>query len=664
MVSGPSVPLAVLLLAFSQPARAFCENPSGDDGRSLDESCHPQITEDALPFLRPELLDQLTDHVNDPDEPNFAIITPGGLITLDLGYSSDEHFDHCNFDGAIDLINTRYTADYADYQFGPPHGVVPLLSPYAELGLSDPRVHRALERWAHVLHAAQDFYAHSNWVELGQLSLVDSGSGTWTDFQVDAFDEPFIADIVATQLIAPDYPSAGWEDDVPYDYSGDGRVLAIDVDDQTHRLLASGTINAASIGQGCPSGTLSHDGLNKDNSSRTYYEVAAQLARHQTEQEWCRLLELSYDEWGAAGAGVVMGLLVDPDADPHPAGTTCETPDVGDLEIGVRVSRIFVRDDGDDGDPGELSFVLTAFSDDFMRSARSATGPLSVDSGDYVDSVDHPGTLSMCLDADQELIVTLQGWDDDDDGGARGDLDDDDDLRDGVTFGPYSVADIAALDTVLHLSRDSDDDNDLTVDIELDGRGTDADGDGLGACAEGVLGTDQLVWDSDGDGLGDGDEVNVYHTDPLAIDSDEDTIDDGLEVTWGSNPLMVDTDDDGLDDAGDPGLVSGALAQLDDESFKNRGQQRSMPQRVDEAEALVLSGDLDSALDSLDALRKKLDGCEDDGEADPDDGTVDCADQDAVRGLLDIVVGTLEADLDSTRWSDDDSEPTGGRSTR
>ncbi len=66
----------------------------------------------------------------------------------------------------------------------------------------------------------------------------------------------------------------------------------------------------------------------------------------------------------------------------------------------------------------------------------------------------------------------------------------------------------------------------------------DSDGDSL-------LNNQELVWlpgniilmfsdpslaDTDGDGLDDGEEVNIYHTDPLLADSDGDGLDDALEL--------------------------------------------------------------------------------------------------------------------------------------
>jgi hypothetical protein len=93
----------------------------------------------------------------------------------------------------------------------------------------------------------------------------------------------------------------------------------------------------------------------------------------------------------------------------------------------------------------------------------------------------------------------------------------------------------------------------------------DTDGDGMGDYDEiswcgGYYGGSRRpnpnVADSDGDGLSDGDEVDVYGTSPCVADTDCDTVSDGDEVaTWSdgdarnhSDPLMQDTDGDGLTD--------------------------------------------------------------------------------------------------------------------
>ena len=74
----------------------------------------------------------------------------------------------------------------------------------------------------------------------------------------------------------------------------------------------------------------------------------------------------------------------------------------------------------------------------------------------------------------------------------------------------------------------------------------DSDGDGLGDQEEVVLGTNPARADSDNDGLNDSVEL-ARGTDPLRADTDGDGLPDGLESV--SSPLLRDTDGDGLDDA-------------------------------------------------------------------------------------------------------------------
>jgi len=78
---------------------------------------------------------------------------------------------------------------------------------------------------------------------------------------------------------------------------------------------------------------------------------------------------------------------------------------------------------------------------------------------------------------------------------------------------------------------------------------SDTEGDRLTDAREADLGTDPTQVDSDGDELGDGDEVDVYGTDPLQPDTDGDGLTDADELlTYSSNPFLVDTDGDGSPD--------------------------------------------------------------------------------------------------------------------
>src|SRR5918994_1156130 len=68
----------------------------------------------------------------------------------------------------------------------------------------------------------------------------------------------------------------------------------------------------------------------------------------------------------------------------------------------------------------------------------------------------------------------------------------------------------------------------------------DTDGDGVADVDEANLyGTDSLVWDTDGDGLSDGEELFATGTDSLVWDTDVDGVSDGEEVASGTDPLAA-----------------------------------------------------------------------------------------------------------------------------
>jgi len=127
-----------------------------------------------------------------------------------------------------------------------------------------------------------------------------------------------------------------------------------------------------------------------------------------------------------------------------------------------------------------------------------------------------------------------------------------------------------ALDIAI-LAMDTDLDDDGLPDVieetitHTDPFKVDSDGDGMGDLDEideaggfygGTRRPDPNNPDSDGDGLGDGEEISVTHTNFCVADTDCDMVSDGAEVgTWSGldirdqlDPLMQDTDGDGLTD--------------------------------------------------------------------------------------------------------------------
>src|SRR5215204_3028723 len=71
------------------------------------------------------------------------------------------------------------------------------------------------------------------------------------------------------------------------------------------------------------------------------------------------------------------------------------------------------------------------------------------------------------------------------------------------------------------------------------------------AVVETVETTEPVAADTDGDGVADSDEVDLYGTDPFTWDTDGDGLSDGEELfVAGTNPLVWDTNGDGVSDGG------------------------------------------------------------------------------------------------------------------
>lgn len=79
----------------------------------------------------------------------------------------------------------------------------------------------------------------------------------------------------------------------------------------------------------------------------------------------------------------------------------------------------------------------------------------------------------------------------------------------------------------------------VTLEINVDGPVSDVDADGLDEPLELFLGVDPEHWDSDGDGLSDGEETLLWDTAPLHPDTDGDGISDGDEIANDGNPLVA-----------------------------------------------------------------------------------------------------------------------------
>ncbi len=472
-------PAAVLALLAGE-AVAFCSKSS--DG----SKCHPQLVMESLDFLRPEILHTIAGHVNDPDEwdkPRFIVDQ-----WRRANYATDDHFDNCNFDGSVEKINDRYLREGSEIA-----GIIEALSPHrrrlkagAASGHADenyPRLFEASIQWAWVLHAAQDFYSHSNWVELGftnpDRNLVDRGRESWAGIPSDW--RVVREDVIAAQqplppkwrmeLLPPSSTGAAnattaraeFEARAKQAASGERVPQVIDGSGRRFRMLVSGHGPVPNPWNTCPlAEPISHADLNKDNKTRHGYPEASKMAIGQTRHEWCRLLNLANTKNSPAGAALLMGLMVNPGHAPHPGGTVCAPAQAGGIEVVARVTQIVVRDERKDPGPGQLNFVFAGFTPDFQRSAR-AQSMIAV-SGAPVSPDSLPKPLRFCLNPSEQLVLTVQGWRDHAQA-SKGQLDEQDNLLAGATGSIPAAAQLVKRSKPFTLARASDDEHRKDLEV-------------------------------------------------------------------------------------------------------------------------------------------------------------------------------------------------------
>jgi hypothetical protein len=129
----------IVLATVAATALAGAAGISAATASAFDPDIHEQITNEALPFLRPGVLDDVRDEHND-----FADDSEGDSFKW-------LHADSCAFDETVQQINSLQSDAVQE--------LVPTGPNFAPWSASD---HFGLP-----LHPAQDIYSHSNWVELG-----------------------------------------------------------------------------------------------------------------------------------------------------------------------------------------------------------------------------------------------------------------------------------------------------------------------------------------------------------------------------------------------------------------------------------------------------------------------------------------------------------------
>jgi hypothetical protein len=343
---------------------AFSNEFGGEDcvsGVLSGSAClpdHETITFQGLGFLRTEIQyflarqNALFDACNVSNA--FSSVSPTlcsalglpavlQLLPANLLYGADTayaHFDNCTFNGSASRISLNYQLaltvamdDIPPFSCPAPNFV----SCYAPATGAD-----ALSYFAAVLHTMQDFYAHTNWVELGHGAgdLFDNSlglPGTPSPSGVYVADGGHLLHAVTPTTIQPmtilpndylnnpqDYPS----NVRPFGQSKGSWIPALISGVTTEALLAR---LLATTPQDCPEivgagkpDYITHGALAKDNPDlhQQQYQTARLSAVLQTTHEWCRLMNLVYNEYGANGTQHLCKQWV---ASPSEANLACQS---------------------------------------------------------------------------------------------------------------------------------------------------------------------------------------------------------------------------------------------------------------------------------------------------------------------------------------------------
>lgn len=339
---------------------------------------HESVTADGLSFLRPEIVTQLQV---------FNVATD-----LEFVLDSRYHFDDCNFSGASSTVASEEQA------------AVAALDP-SEVTLESELV--ALRSFGQALHAAQDFYAHTNWVELGAEGLVDSSLGVFPTLRPYSTLSP--SGVVVVEGRVP----RGWAvtraEDAPYP---ENAVVRARQRKKVQGGLISGSVEYEP-GDACPRQVqMSHDELNKDRSTdaakAAQHARARELATAQTTHEWCRLLTLTREAWGDAGDQRLAAWVDDPAGayacgEPASLGVVVGTPEPAVATLGSTVEvPIVVTNDGAEATYGTRVVVQLA-----PGLEVSAVSPAEICEATATGVECYLGQLAAASQA--ELSVTLTG---------------------------------------------------------------------------------------------------------------------------------------------------------------------------------------------------------------------------------------------------------------
>lgn len=146
----------------------------------FDTSLHIDWAREQLPMLNAQAFDLLQLGQNDSDAfwgpARVGILSPYGLQT-----DSATHFDNNNVRGSLEAMRKRWSNGIEQFDDTSISGKLNL--PYVDKALVGPGfdganagVENLLYRFGQITHAFQDFYSHSNWIE-----MVHGARGQWIE---------------------------------------------------------------------------------------------------------------------------------------------------------------------------------------------------------------------------------------------------------------------------------------------------------------------------------------------------------------------------------------------------------------------------------------------------------------------------------------------------
>jgi hypothetical protein len=245
------------------------------EAEGFHNQIHQEMTSDALAFLKPDVIEDINDeHIY---QEVFG------------AFDSTEHFDACLFADSRKSINDNYgqALDSADPD--------------------NPRYSDVTDQLGQLLHGAQDFYSHSNWVDLDLRSLVDEGVSNWEPMEPY---EPRTPSGSARPIVF-----VAGEDQTPFDgtLERNGRFVTANVKGQSFPGVITGAFLSFLLPDDCPDNVVvDHDELNKDSPGRPNYGPARQLAYEQTKHEFYRLVGLVFERYGGSGVSELLAAWEEP----------------------------------------------------------------------------------------------------------------------------------------------------------------------------------------------------------------------------------------------------------------------------------------------------------------------------------------------------------------